>query len=520
MTLSDLHVELPLQDFNVVDFKLSILPNEHATARLVLAISAKPAAHQMAALYPERPIVIRHAGETVLFQGLLRSSTITDTNNVYLLTLNCISSTWLMDKQQHCQSFQKTSQTYEDIIQLRCAPYKGGFAGFADLSHPIPQLVLQYHETDWAFIKRMVSWRNAVVYPVMVQSGVHFQVGFTQYCANTYQPDMTCSSVLHNYDTQYYMVDDTEFHSIGESVYVFGNSLWIISVTAAAIGNEIVFTYKIGQPIAMKPQYNITVIGASLRGTVIGHKNNRLYLHLEIDKDRPPQKEHSFAYRPLTVSGLFAMPEKDTCINLYIPNQDEASAYAVEAVGSSDETRPRYKEFRTIHQKYFLMNPSTIHFYNGQNTFDVSLLPEDISIHAKRNLQIKSRNKIKIHSAHYVNIKAGQQITLLNFRGVKSNITVADEILINTKQLGFITSDTQLHEIPTAKPVSNQVSFSQIAAASAITASTPSIMSDGAYESKDISIAAVLVAALVIAAAPVTVGARNYTINNFPKVKL
>lgn len=61
--------------------------------------------------------------------------------------------------------FQK-GITYEEIIKFILKDYpNASYVTDLDLNRPIDFPILQYQETDWEFIKRLLSLFEAVVYP-------------------------------------------------------------------------------------------------------------------------------------------------------------------------------------------------------------------------------------------------------------------------------------------------------------------------------------------------------------------
>ena len=67
---------------------------------------------------------------------------------------------------------------YEQIFRDRVGDYGNGGVVFAS---PFPdrtgELILQYHETDWEFLKRMASRKHAFLVPETAVTGMKFFFG-------------------------------------------------------------------------------------------------------------------------------------------------------------------------------------------------------------------------------------------------------------------------------------------------------------------------------------------------------
>lgn len=104
--------------------------------------------------------------EKILFQGVLVDFEIQAQNDVRYITGILRTNTYLMDLIPHKRSFQANSLQYQDILMTVNSGYTDAMSIMAKgAGTNIPGLVMQYDETDWAFIKRMASRFHTVVIP-------------------------------------------------------------------------------------------------------------------------------------------------------------------------------------------------------------------------------------------------------------------------------------------------------------------------------------------------------------------
>lgn len=94
----------------------------------------------------------------LLFQGIVTKIAIEKKQDIYYLNIEALSNTYLLDIKKVSQSFQNVNMTYIDMIKKVLQPYQGSdVIDNASEGRTIENLIVQYMETDWQFIKRVIS---------------------------------------------------------------------------------------------------------------------------------------------------------------------------------------------------------------------------------------------------------------------------------------------------------------------------------------------------------------------------
>lgn len=172
-------------------------------------------------------------------------------------------------------------------------------------------------------------------------------------------------------------------------------------------------------------RYNQRIVGTSLPGKVIKVKQDRVKVHLDIDKDRKQEAAKSclFPYMtPYTAenhTGWYCMPENGDTVNLYFPtNKEEESvvihSYRKEAKENDKIDSPEVKYFRTKFGKELKFTDKEILITGKDNEILIRLNEDDgIEIQSAKKVMISSAGELTIHSDSKVNLQAGTGLELV-----------------------------------------------------------------------------------------------------------
>ena len=129
--------------------------------------------------------VIRAAGpdgeEKIVFAGIVTDYSITAADGQRRLTLEVRTGSCLMDVQKHFRSFQDPSMTYAQIYQKITGTYADSALVFSRPDdRAAAELVLQYWETDWEFIRRLAGRSHQYFVPDPRMKGVRLYYSMPQ----------------------------------------------------------------------------------------------------------------------------------------------------------------------------------------------------------------------------------------------------------------------------------------------------------------------------------------------------
>ena len=108
-----------------------------------------------------------------LFTGIVTDFSVSVLNDQRKLTLELMTGSILMDEKKHFRSYQDPSVTYEQIFRETAAGYADSSVSFSKPYSEAPgELVLQYEETDWNFLKRLAGRSHQFLVPDSRMKGV------------------------------------------------------------------------------------------------------------------------------------------------------------------------------------------------------------------------------------------------------------------------------------------------------------------------------------------------------------
>ena len=96
--------------------------------------------------------------EKVIFCGYVYTAAVKVINHVHYLELEAIAYTYDFDIVKKYRSFQDLSMTYQDILNEIMSDYpKAEYIDTITKGKVIDDIIVQYNETDWEFMKRLAS---------------------------------------------------------------------------------------------------------------------------------------------------------------------------------------------------------------------------------------------------------------------------------------------------------------------------------------------------------------------------
>lgn len=322
--------------------------------------------------------------------------------------------------------------TYRQVVQDILADTPNASADFSDVANrPIGRPLIQYEETDWAFIKRLASMVGTQLIPDCTSPIPHFSFGaapnrqqelnLTTYsilldkrfykmggsAAGLYKPDFFC-----------YIVSDTQYYQLGSQVLVEGRPLVICEQTGELCDGEITYTYKVGQPglLCQREIRNEKLTGLHLSGTVSKTEYEVVNLKLDIDAGRDAGS-YPFQWTPESGNIMYCMPKVGTRATLGIPDQDISEAVAITSprVNGGDcptMADPQMRLFTSEHGKRMALYPESIQFSGGlpNETLQIQLNQLDcILMESTKSIQLVAQLSIDI-SAPQVTMNSPQEV--------------------------------------------------------------------------------------------------------------
>lgn len=384
-----------------------------------------------------------------------------------MLHMEIKSLSWLLDLEQKSRSFQQKDLKFTELIDNILAE-SGSSAIYQITDKEIEKPLLQYHETDWEFIRRVASRLHEPIVPIINISDSGLYVGFPSgkmtgtLAETTYQWGLDekyrCNPQMSKLHYTYYEMEDHIPRQIGDQVRFLGQSLFVSDITARLYKGILCFTYRLTsrEYTSVLPIVNASLCGLSITGTVLERQAELLRLHLDIDEEQKREEAYFYTWLPDTGNIMYSMPQPGTKVSLYMQNDDEHSAICINQIRENgsvcEQTQnPVHQYLTTEDGKSISMKPETLELSALTTGTSISLddnsgmtlsSSSEILIQADKNLIVKSKT---------VNLHAPKEITAVRRKqGTPSVINLCNNV-DTTGNSGKFVATGKYSMLPAAK---------------------------------------------------------------------
>ena len=377
-----------------------------------------------------------------IFAGIITTVRIDKQNAVHTIVIKAGSASMELDTAAKSRSFQDSGMAYGDIVHTVLNDTPGASAVFsAGQNVKIKKPLIQYQETDWAFIKRLASHFNAPIIPDNMTGGPNVWFGvpqrpegftftgteFTARVDKTYYELGGSEAGLTKSDFLYYLIKDTVNRRIGDTVHIDSRQYTICSKSAELVKGELIFRYKAGSPMiaAVSKKYNNNFIGLSLIGSVTKTTKETVELALDIDKGKQ-QGSYPYTWAPGTGNLVYCMPQTGTKASLYFPKNDEQAAFVNASIRENGSTcpttsDPQQRGLVSEHGKHLDLFPANLSISNGAG-LNVDLADAaGISLSTDKALYLIAKGRIRF-KANDIQVQARYSIKFHQNGEIKASI--------------------------------------------------------------------------------------------------
>lgn len=448
---------------HILSLDIKKYTNMHAGLHIVAILSEESAEEYIYTTGAMTPITLGYCSEEshvkIIFRGIVINIQITREGDVYYMELYAGGNTCAMDVVKTSRSFQNLGMTTHQLIGEVMKGYSGSSFKLAIPDEPIGKLVVQYNETDWAFIKRFVSRYGAVIIPDLKADGIAYYVGVPE-PADVYNADAfhyTMSKSLDQYlnikenrwsdiseiDFIVFKITNSRIFQIGDCIELDGKLLCVESAQHILGDGILKNTYSLKRKNGFRclESYNTEIIGASITGKVSDVARDKVMVDLDIDETG--EAAYWFPYSTMSASpdgsGWYCMPEKGDQVRVYFPTGEPSEAYAVSSVSSYQPSQgdsqdpmgnPNVKYLQTTNDQVikFAEDGIIINSGSGQatiflgNTGEVSIYGnKDVNVTAQETLSLVAKNQLFLGAKNTVSMKNEKANITLTESG---NITI------------------------------------------------------------------------------------------------
>lgn len=383
-------------------------------------------------------VVDEDGTEENIFKGVLVDFEFELVNEVKRLTCKLKSCSYLMDRVPHIRSFQSPDTQYNTILDVIKSGYaENSYIMTKGQGISIPNLILQYNETDWEFIKRMASHFNTVVIPDVKYGKILYTFGVPE-AGKKHEVKTVLYSIAKNVgdllgtrntarlmdDTVFYVLKLREIFMLGEKVILNSWPLTVYSINTQLVGSELYHTYFLttDDSITVPGQFNNNLIGLSLDASVtaVARDKVQVSIHRDENKENTGSRwfQYSTVYSTPDGTGWYCMPEVEDAVRLYFPCEQEEKAYVASSVhlessAGNERVNPNFKSIMNKQKKEILFTPGSLIMTNNAGMSIELSDAEGIKIISDKAISIQSQTSVDISSvADTLRLSAPQAIVL------------------------------------------------------------------------------------------------------------
>ncbi|WP_300791846.1 contractile injection system protein, VgrG/Pvc8 family [uncultured Acetatifactor sp.] len=359
------------------------------------------------------------------------------------------AATWSskMDADVRNRSFQDTAMTSRQLISKVMEPYPQKQLLFSIPDVELGRIAVQYQETDWAFLNRLLSGFGSALCVDSAAQGICLRAGLmdTEEDADwdalpyTVSRDTAPADVEMKLKGQLcYRVEAYDVFPPGEKVRFHEKDLYIGRAERAVIGGLFVSTYFLyfGEGLAVSRYYNPYLTGVSINGYVQSVKRDRLRARLETDALTGGKKQYFFPFSTVAASpdgsGWYCMPKEGDMVRVFFPTWDEGDGYAIASIkGESAPTKDSpvwdtdLKDITAPDGKTVRFIKDGIQVSTAGGKAAVRLTNDgkaEIKADEEKDIQIWAENEILFTAQEAMVVAAGRKIEIENNSG--GNITM------------------------------------------------------------------------------------------------
>ena len=464
--MRDNHIHIdPFPLLNILDFKGHQGINQHGNVSFSGHIESETVQRCIAVAQQENPIIqVYVTDETgrraLFFAGILTEFEITVENQLNLLRGKVMTGSYLMDLNPHIRSFQSPSMTYSTVVTTPNDGYQNVSVSInVGGSEQIPGGILQYNETDWAFVKRMASRFNSVLIPNGLSGYPAYDFGVQEGSngiaieSQTYSVRKNIGAYMVNrnngvsgqteLDVTCYLYKSREVHILGECLLFNQQSLYISEIDTSLEGGELYHIYTLTPKagLLVPEQYNFDLVGSSLSGKITAVQ--KAVVKVSIDKDENKNcgarwLPYATVYSTPDGTGWYCMPEVGDSIRLCVPAEHDEQAYVASSVhltptAGAARRNPDYKSIMNKQKKEILFTPSSLLITNN-NGMSIELSDQEgIKIISDKAIKIQSDAAVDITSTtSTLSVTAPQRLT---FNQGGTSMDMQDKLVMTGAQV-------------------------------------------------------------------------------------
>lgn len=434
----------------VKELKITCCPGEHATLKMGGYVEENQGEQVLYGLceYAPLSVLIQEEGDAKkLFSGIITNVKVTGEGNVDYMELEARSNSLLMDVKKKSRSFQDVSMTYSQMVSIIMSEYPGSDIKLAIPDVPLGQVAIQYRETDWEFLKRMLSMLNGKLSCNQAAETIQLYAGIPEavpehwdYIMQKVKKEMgeydywiQEGAIVSDIDFLVYTVETERLPQLFDRIFCQEEAFIVRSIHCLLEKGMIHCICELQKQEGMleRKQYPMHLIGVALEGTIIDVAGEQVKIHMAIDDDGNSQDVYWFPFSTLSASpdgsGWYYMPEKGDQVRVYFASKYTKDVIAISAVSTYDGKSgggpdkmgtPSTKSLSNAHGQEMSMGEDGINLQCKGGAASLKIGNDgSIALKAIGNVGINAENNVTITAETDIVLHGSEQVVLSSTMG-------------------------------------------------------------------------------------------------------
>ena len=378
----------------------------------------------------------------LVFTGHIETVAYEKQSHLITATIEVASYSTKLDQIPKRRSFQDTGRSFRSLCDEIIGEASAAIMWEAGGDLPTNRPFVQYDETDWEFMKRLLSYLKQPLQASVLSEKPNCYGGVRRGDRQTVDEETVISMGVSDaffekggyargeerIMYEFAKVRHGNLWQVGDFATYRGQRLTVMCQEAVFERGELLFVYTLGAAGFLREStiYADYLVGLSLQGVIRETKHESLRIQLDIDSEE--QSEYFWSWQPEINNFGYVMPEVGSRVVLTFSTNNEEDAAATHLLRTNSDSpifeRTENKIMKTVHDQMIGLFPDQILFSVKDNGASISIANQSgIQLETVHNIQMTAKNDIMING-NKVNITAPEQILM---QTPQSNIQMAGD---------------------------------------------------------------------------------------------
>lgn len=444
-TLGNIKLEVNYKIIEILELKICTEPNKHGTAEIKCIVDESSLNDVIKTQQDEIKI---KDNETLIFSGVIDKVKLKHAQGIHYITINALTHSIKLDIKKKRRSFQNKVGAYTKIFDTVIKEdYGGDYLDNLTKGSLQNRVILQYDESNWEFLIRIVSHKGGVVIPDLLGDTPRVYIGIPnreskvskEYNYNM-EKDIIQFDITKQNFTEKTMLDHVvlylkmdEYCEIGDDINHNGKNLTIFKREIISKKSMIEKHYymKLRTGIYNNFFKNPDFTGLSIDGKIIAVSGDKIKVHLTIDETQPIEEANWFTlstfYTTEGQTGLYLMPKEGESVKLYFPESDENEGFIrlINRKDGGSNTKAKDVDKKYLGNEYgkeIKLSPNEVKI----TTSNGGLM--EIKMTDKYGIEMKSNKEMKIRSDGDITFKSNKT-SMSAKESICTNVNFSSETL-------------------------------------------------------------------------------------------